>query len=154
MISCERTGDIYHVPPIAWCLLLVSSVWILLHVVSENTETWGSAVWWTAVEKCNKIRFYEAWMDAPMLEVLFNNAGYLYVYTRRHIMWVQVKFQVLNATTSMMMAVFLFAEPCSLEDRGAYCLPPNTGGIKFLWNFGRYLSEYTAQHSTWKPSSY
>jgi hypothetical protein len=58
------------------------------------------------------------------------------------------------------MAVFWIVAPYSLVDvyrhiRGTYCLHhrPDDGGSKGLWNVGKRLPDYTAQHPRRQPSS-
>jgi hypothetical protein len=72
-----------------------------------------------------------------------------------------VRFQVLSAS-SMKMAVFWVAVPCSLVEvylrfRGSCCLHnhgiPVDGGSKHLWNVGKPLADNTAQQPRRQPSS-
>jgi hypothetical protein len=77
----------------------------------------------------------------------------------RHMLIHSVTFQVLKAA-SMKMTVFWVVAPCSLVHvyrcfRGVCCLhhPHGDGGSKHLWNVGKILPDYMAQHPRRRSSS-
>jgi hypothetical protein len=57
------------------------------------------------------------------------------------------------------MAVFWVVAPCSLPTFQRTLLPPSSDnpddwGSKVLWNFGKFIPDYTAQQPRRQPSSY